>query len=243
MIKLQSESINIATFDSILLTYKSDLLNNVPQSSLTGDFIHSYLQTLAIKLISNRAGLDKILNVLNISFTNDESESLINKVIINANTIGAVCDAHGILPSEIDKLVDNKVQQALNSYIYKIEDDETLSAENDICIKIFKGSSPKKIFETQENTWVLLVALKCKKAPFSKAIIIHDEFKKRFISGIVIDKEFITTYLCPFIIKENNEVLTYDEFIALFADNIILAYEFILYFVDISYSRNFKKKQ
>lgn len=244
MAKLNSQNLSIEALDSILAGYKTDAINNAQRLALSSEFLYSYLQTLTASMLSDRVGMYKVLDVLGVNFTNTNSDSAINTVIINSKTIEDVCDGHGISPSEIDELITNKIQEAFNSYIYKLEEAVDNSSEEENCIKIHQGANPEVVLDNPEaNSWTLLTTLKCKKPNFNKAIQIHDEFKKRFISGKVIEKEFIATCLHPFITKQNGESFSYDEFLATFQSNLVLAYEFLLYFVDLSYSGSFKKKR
>lgn len=243
MITLNSSSLSIETFDSILAKYKIESLNSIPRLSISSEFLYAYLQGLTTKLLSDRVGMYKILDALKVSFENDNIDSPIKTVVLNSNTLEDVCDAHGILPNEIDVLIENAIQNAFNSYVYKIEEDDSLSAQDCVYVKIFKGSNAENILENpSSNEWRQLITLKFKKPTFSKAIQIHDEFKKRFIQGTVIAKEFIISCL-SFVAKENGESLPYEEFIATFNDNLVLAYEFLIYFIEICYSRDLKKKR
>jgi hypothetical protein len=85
--KLNSQNLSIEALDGILSSYKTDAINNALKSELSSEIIYSYLQKLTAKLLSDRTGMYKALDVLKVSFVNSDSESPINTVLLNSNTI------------------------------------------------------------------------------------------------------------------------------------------------------------
>jgi hypothetical protein len=239
---LESQDLRIDKLEELLSAYKMDILENMPFMQFTSQLICAYLQELVKKLFNDRQGRYKVLDAIDLRFKVENSESLDPFVHIKTRNLDLVCDTYGITPQEIDQIIDEKVQKVFNSYVYKIEENEEQSNAEFLFITIYKGGDMETLVgDHTQNAWEELVSLEIRRPSFNKAIAIYDEFKKRFVNGRLIDKEFIDN-IAQFI-KNKENTLNYELFNTFFANNIVLAYEFIAFFVDICYTRDLKKKQ